>query len=301
MRIAYLILSHKNPEQLRELINQLNDPNVNFFIHIDSKSPISEFHAKTTGCNAHITFSNKRFNGQWGDIGLVLATLELINEAKNCYDFDYYLLLSGMDYPIKSNEEIFRFFETNMGKSFIQYTSLPTEKLNYGGMDRIYGYSYTLLKKRQTYVPYSLKPKFNLKGHILNALLSIYSLPQKSRKNYKHAKTFYYGSQWWMLHKNAVKSILDFLDSNPDYLNFHKYTLIPDEIFFQTILLNHHDSKNLNIINNNYRFMVWEQNCNHPKFLGIEDFDSILHSSDLFARKFEENSEILKSINKMTR
>ena len=38
MKIAYLILCHKNPIQVNMLIDQLTDENVDFYIHVDVKA-----------------------------------------------------------------------------------------------------------------------------------------------------------------------------------------------------------------------------------------------------------------------
>ena len=44
MRIAYVILAHKYPEQLVRLISQLNTNDVSFFLHIDKKADDKFYH-----------------------------------------------------------------------------------------------------------------------------------------------------------------------------------------------------------------------------------------------------------------
>lgn len=41
MQKNYLVLAHKNPDQLYRMITALNDNVSHFFIHIDAKSPIA--------------------------------------------------------------------------------------------------------------------------------------------------------------------------------------------------------------------------------------------------------------------
>ena len=43
MQKNYLVLAHKNPDQLYRMITALNDNVSHFFIHIDAKSPIAPF------------------------------------------------------------------------------------------------------------------------------------------------------------------------------------------------------------------------------------------------------------------
>lgn len=42
-----------------------------------------------------------------------------------------------------------------------------------------------------------------------------------------------------------------------------------------------------NIVNNSLRFIDWERG--KPYTFTIEDYDMLIHSPDLFARKFDEN------------
>ena len=46
MQKNYLILAHKNPQQLTRMIKTLDDGNSKFFIHLDAKTPIEPFTAQ---------------------------------------------------------------------------------------------------------------------------------------------------------------------------------------------------------------------------------------------------------------
>ena len=43
MQLAYLILVHSNPSQLEKLVSKLIHPNIDIYIHIDLKVPMSNF------------------------------------------------------------------------------------------------------------------------------------------------------------------------------------------------------------------------------------------------------------------
>ncbi len=61
------------------------------------------------------------------------------------------------------------------------------------------------------------------------------------KRNYRKALgdlVPYAGSQWWALSRDAVKYILDFVARRRDLVRFYKRSLIPDEMFFQTVLGN---------------------------------------------------------------
>ena len=44
------------------------------------------------------------------------------------------------------------------------------------------------------------------------------------------------GSQWFSLKRRTVKIILDWIIENPLFLKSHKFTFIPDELFFQSVI-----------------------------------------------------------------
>ena len=77
-------------------------------------------------------------------------------------------------------------------------------------------------------------------------------------------------------------------------MEFHRNSLLPDEMFFQTLVL--HLDKNKTTVNDNKRFILWEKGSSHPIDLKVEHFDEIKASSNFFARKFDAKSEILKQL-----
>jgi hypothetical protein len=62
---------------------------------------------------------------------------------------------------------------------------------------------------------------------------------------------------------------------------------IPDEIFFQTVLMNS-PYKN-GIIYDNLRYIIWSPGSRHPATLNIRYFEDFMNSNKLFARKFDTN------------
>ena len=75
MQKNYLVLAHKNPDQLYRMITALNDNVSHFFIHIDAKSPIAPFKEHLQGLPVY--FIDKRECCFWGDFSIVRATIIL--------------------------------------------------------------------------------------------------------------------------------------------------------------------------------------------------------------------------------
>lgn len=298
MNLAYIILTHTAPTHFARLVNRLCHPDDTLFVHIDIKSDINEFKKVVEDLPADIHFVNARENGRWGDIGIVKATLNAMMEiVRHKTDFDHVILLSGTDYPIRPLEQIRNFYFQNKNYSFITYEPLPAKQLNFGGMDRINCYTYNFLGKRETFLPLNWTKHLSLKGKLFNFILGIRTL-FKPKRQFPFDWKPYYGSQWWSMSSEACEFIVKFNTENPDYLKYHTHTQLPDEVFFQSLLLNSYPHQYL-IINNNKRFIEFESDSSHPKTIEMKDLDDLRESDRLFARKFEENSVVLNEIDKI--
>jgi hypothetical protein len=93
----------------------------------------------------------------------------------------------------------------------------------------------------------------------------------------------YAGTQWFTLSARAVDAVSHFVAENPDYVDHYRRVDIPDESFFQTILLN---DRSLRFVNDDKRFTSWPKGP-HPLTLLERDFDDIVTSGNHFARKFD--------------
>jgi Core-2/I-Branching enzyme len=134
--------------------------------------------------------------------------------------------------------------------------------------------------------------------------------------------TPYIGGQWKILSRPCS----EFISSSPEVGKFRDYyenTLIPDESFFQTVLMN--TEYKSHIIKDDKRAIIWipeigpalesrvftESETNaliesgeiklRPKTLTMEDLPYLLASDALFARKFDEtiDGEILDELEKV--
>jgi hypothetical protein len=281
-KMAYAIQCHKNAEQVNKLVNQLSNKDIDFFIHVDKKSNITN--KLTAGKNIYIL--EDRVNVRWSHISQVLGTLKLLEKIHSTKKYDYVHLISAQDFPIKHNEVILEYFKNNFGKQYIQFRKLPND-WPYKGMNRVLVYypSFMFLNK------YTRR----LIG-IYERLIMRYSILQR---RIDKSKNFYGGSSWFSITGDCVEYILEFLRSNPDYLKFFNNTICGDEVFFQTILV---DSKYRDfLVNDNKRYIDWSEGKSSPKILKIEDYTKLENSDKLFARKFDTNidKEILKKLEKI--
>lgn len=281
----YLISAYKNPKQVHRLISTLNTENAFFLLHIDKKFDDQPFRDKLVSLSDKIQYVNRE-KVCWGGFGVVKAAvngLKMINQIK---DYDYVHFMTAQDYPIKSTDKIENFFVEHYGKSFLEYFPLRD---NFK-ISRIQNY-YVGKRRNQNKIHKKMLGYFNRFTNKTGIL----------RRTHPSNLEPFSGEGVWSLHKSAAQYITEYLEENPQFLNFHKYSFAPDEMIFQTILLNT-PNKLLreSLVNLVLYYIDWTKPRPpySPVTFGAEDFEGINNSDKLFARKFdiEYDAKILDMI-----
>ncbi|MEG0576846.1 MAG: beta-1,6-N-acetylglucosaminyltransferase [Bacilli bacterium] len=288
MKIAYLLLAHHNPNQLVRLINKLNNGAASFIIHYDLGSEPKEFNflKGVFKEEKNVYFVDNRKKGYWGDFSIVNATLECIKFLLNeKVDFDYAFLLSGQDFPLKTNSEIHEFISQNNGKEFIHAQKMPTPFWKNGGMDRLEYYHFNSFKKNGITIKkisFKITTKLLIKFRVKRKLPNI---------------EFYGGSQWWCLSSGFINYALEYINANERFADFFKFTNVPDEMFFQTLIMNSPFKDCVSITTLSY--IDWNR-VEKPAIFRETDFDLLISRDHLFARKFDEkiDQEILELLDR---
>lgn len=280
MKIAYLILGHKFPYQVSNLINRLESDDVSFFIHIDKKSIPKVFEFKddileNLNNKDNVFFTKNNIDVRWGGFSFSEAIFALMEEAYNKSYFDYFSLLSVQDYPIKSNKHIYNYLSANMGKSLIEHDHYDDINKKLNRLNRRYFYDYYVKD-------YNKSQLYNLPFRMLTKILP------KRKVNFKP----YFGRVWWFLHKDAVKFILEEYKRSNSIINFLKKSLLPEEILFPTLLINSKLKDSLI----NMRTTEADYSSAHPKIISENDIPSLIKSDAFFARKFEYDLNLFKKI-----
>jgi Core-2/I-Branching enzyme len=265
-QLAYIILCHKDPVQVIELIERLDG--VAYFIHVDKRAKDNVFRPlKDFAVNASNVFLSPRSRCSWGGYGIVQATLDCIETAiKSGIEFDYMFLLSGQDYPIKTNAQIKQFISENMGGEFIETFSLRKQNrwTNQGGffqaMNRVQYWTFHI---RRRAVHLKIKRRFPLGWEP------------------------YGGSQWWCLSSDCIAYVSRFIKENPGFSRYFKNVNIPDETMFQTLISNSPFGARTA---DDVVYVDWENpNPGYPRILNESDFCRLKRSTKLFGRKFDFN------------
>jgi hypothetical protein len=263
-----LIHAHRNLEHLNRLIKAVDYPNFVIYVNLDKKSEIDP---KEISDRAILI--KKRVSVVWGEYSITEETLNSLHQiVEEQFDFSHVVLISGQDYPVKSNEEIDDFFEKNTGKNFMECL---------------------LITETNKYSPYIWRydRKHFPSGRVWERKIhTLWKLTYKffTGKEYKiemiNNYTPYWGSQWWNLTKECVEYVLEKAEDKK-ITTFFTTTWCSDEVFFQVLLMNSFLKDT--IVNDDLRCIDWTNCKNSPRNLNNEDYDKIISSGKLFCRKIE--------------
>ena len=277
MRLAYLILVHNNPRQLNRLIGRLTYDGADFYVHVDEKTDIRPFLPIKKWGNVH--FITKRETIHWAGYSMVQATLNGLNEILATGNpYDNITLMSGQDYPIKSNAEIQEFFAANPGKIFMDTLSVENE------------WREAIPRITQYHMPDLNFPGKHTALRVVNTLIPRRKMPMDLTPVGR--------SQWFSIPLAGAAYITEYMEQHHELARFFKKSWAPDEMIFQTILYGSHYNKDM--VNNNLVYVDWTNGKASPKILTIADAEALGRSTKLFARKFnpEIDPEILDYLDK---
>jgi hypothetical protein len=280
--LAYVVLAHKLPEQVGRLIRRLEHPEDRLFVHIDAKQDIEAFERELSPLveTGRVEWIEPRVKCHWAGPGHLMATLAGAAQAlASGHDFSHLILLTGQDYPIRATAEIRRFFAEQPQKSFISWSrgegyELPDEQRRgnerwhwNGSEDRIVKRHYKLPGRKQ---PVALPNRL---------------LPFVRRRPSPAGLVPSQGLAYWSLSREAIAHCLEYARRHPQLGDYLKRSFAPDENYFQMVLLSSELAPRL--VNEDLRYLNWDGY--HPHTITMADFEPMLASRKLFARKFDSS------------
>lgn len=268
-RIAYSILAYKEPERVARLVNRVQTESDFIRIHFDKmigKRRFTEWRKIVVEkCQKRDIEIVSIFRCKYGSFGQVDANLSAMRSYEE-YNYDYYIELTGDSYPLKPPEVIKK--ELNEKNcALMEFFELPYKGWYQGGLRRLNNRFYFMPRRKYPYVWTFSFPRF--------------------RKGLPCGLKPYGGRGNLCLQKRHVSYILQFAEKNPSVRKFFERVWGPDEIFYQTILLN--SPLNSSVVNESTMYFDYSKGIAHPKNLTKADLEVLKRSGKFFARKFNLN------------
>ncbi|XP_041362874.1 xylosyltransferase 2-like [Gigantopelta aegis] len=287
-RIVFVLtLNGRQIRQVVRLIRTIYHPQHYYFIHVDERQEYmfrELLPLENRLANVHLT--KTRFSTIWGGASLLQAHLTFMKELMTLkeWKWDYYINLSESDYPIKTVGDLTAFLTKYRGLNFLKSHGRDTPRfIQKQGLDQTF---------------------YECDNHLWR--VGPRTLPEGIRIDG--------GSDWICLYREFV----DYLITSKDDLitglkELYKYTLLPAESFFHTVLQNSQFCDK--VVDNNLHLTNWrrKQGCKcqykhivdwcgcSPNDFKTTDLDRLMNYEEkptFFARKFEPivNQEIINSL-----
>ena len=276
MTVAYVVLSHRNPEQVLRLVRTLNEgPGARVLVRHDPRGPsLPKGEIERHGGEAIEDGIEFQWGG-WSQLRLILACLR---EAARRHDPDWVLILSGQDYPLRPLAEI----EAELGASPADGRLGAVREVERRrpppGQDEFFlrcRYLHYTRPRAIARLPGALRPLAYARD--LPPLVGI-------RRPGRPPLRYHASADWLTLGRRALAAALAAAEDGRLMRRFRRVA-VPSESFFATVLLN---DPALTIERDHRRFAPFpHEGAPHPDTLTMRDSDRLLASGADFARKFD--------------
>ena len=286
MAIAYCVLAHKNPEQMRRLLRAVWHPENLYVLHYDKRSPKADQESVARlaeeFAGTRILPSRAVFWGRFSQIAVQLAALKSVVES--AAPWTHFINLTGQDFPLKSQGEILNILSAAADISFVSHFD-PFDGIHWQyPMDRL--------------------SRIHIDSPLLEALLTVPAIGRRVkwalgwsnriptvpllRRRFPADFRYFGGSNHVILSRNAANYIVTDPKARKTVRRL-RWSGHPDESVFQSVLLNSRFSEVT--VNDDRRAVFW-QKCtdSSPQVLTSADFGRLRHARSegkLFARKFD--------------
>ena len=272
VKIAYLVIAYMDPEQLKRLAVRLCRTS-DVFVHINASVDLVPFQQALSGVHGSgkVIFSKDRYRIVWGGYSILKAAFSMMEQAFRQDTYDRFVLLTGLDYPIRSDEEIEAFFFDNAHKEYICADIVRGEQY-----DHLYYHA-------------------SRDHRILHKCFQVYEkILRKSGKKGKRDYVVYNGKEYhlygiapkWALSGECASYLLHFYKNNRGFNRYFQLMHAPDDFYVATVLFNSKFRNSIESRENIFK-IVWLPDDKGAKILDQEDYQELLSDNSLYAKKFQ--------------
>jgi hypothetical protein len=300
VRIQFLVAAHKEPAFLARLCERLLDaPGTAVHVQWDRSHA-----APRLGPHPALEVQTTRRSCEWGNGSQLDALLDTFDRVA-ANPFDWLVVLSGQDYPVRPVHELVDFLGDTDHRLFLELedgsapsSGVPpaTEYL----CDRYY-FQYRWIPQRwwsrmrpQTRrvvgggmqrIARSLAPrgKVRVQRRPDNVFSPGIGTPARSHP-FTDARPCRKGSDWFALSRRVFDDLLVQLDGSADMVGHYRQTYCPNESLFHTLLLPDWEQDNAG---HNLHYLRFIGEGAHPETITSDDWDAVVASRAFFARKFD--------------
>jgi len=255
-------------------------------------------------CPANVRLVRPHVNTRWGDFSCVEATIRALRLLYSGAEGpEWFVFLSGSDYPIKSAGKILADLGAVSCDGHIEHSLVSEGSLAYPpDPDNLQGW------RGEAWLKHCHKTYCSLRVDVpgINRYLRFskrtfwleHPFFTRGRLPFTPEFKCYAGEVWFSANHRSARRIIDFYEQDRRVTAHYRKTLVPEESYLQTVLANTPDLK----LSRNYlRYVDWSRGGSNPKVLTMADLPQLMKSGAHFARKFDESVDaaILAELDKL--
>lgn len=300
MKVAFLVFNHRGPEQLVRLLTTLRAqlPDSPLVVHHDV------FHGELPSAvvepvgNVHLLASGQRV--VWGEFSMVDVLCWSLTWMREHLEFDWVVVLSGQDYPIKPLRGLADDLTANGADAvfgatlidqmpvlkrmimhrryFFRYRPAAAGRLPGGAREVLHRATWPLVQALNILQP--LFRIYRLTSHVP------YRFGWRARnKPFNSEFPCWHAATWCALSRGALEYMLDYVADQPDYVDYYRGTMCADESMLASIVCN---APHLRVAHRHITYTRWDNaRSAHPDTFRAADFNHLLGVQQYFARKFD--------------
>jgi hypothetical protein len=300
VRIQFLVAAHKEPAFVSRLCERLLEaPDVAVQVQWDSARPTPDL-VEHPALEVRPTAAPC----EWGS-GLQLDAMLDSLDSLATRSFDWLVVLSGQDYPVRPITELVSLLEATEHELFFQIEDGPeplpdvTPVSSY--LHDRYSFHYRWIPQRW-WSRMSPSVRRVIGGGMQRAVRvlarggtvrvqrrpnNVFSpgFGRRARTDpFTDARPCRKGSDWFALSRAAFDDLICQVHDSPDLVHHYRRTYCPNESIFHTLLLPRWGSTNAG---HNLHYVRFVGERAHPETMSEEEWDLAVASGAFFARKFD--------------
>ncbi|CDW56549.1 Branch domain containing protein [Trichuris trichiura] len=225
-KIAFLLqFNGRAVRQVKRMLRMIYRPEHIYLVHVDEVATMLAVQ-RLVSDNFHVT--SRRYPTIWGGSSLLDMFLAVMDDLLSLSsNWDYIVNLSESDLPLKSVDKLAILLASSNGTNFLSHAANVSSFIIKQGLDRLFVECENRMWR-----------------------LGTRRMPRRVR--------FQGGSDWFVLHRDFVRFVVREKSSLVSHLReWFRYTLLPAESFFHTVLQNSRFCATSS--SHNLRFVNWKR------------------------------------------
>lgn len=237
MAVTYLVLAHEEPAAVARLVARLQAPGHRVVLHVDSRVALAPFVQALRDFDALILDDGHRRVCHWAGWSIAETMLTLLATAQEQAPADFYVFLSGADYPLRTPQAIESALRSGQPRVAVWREIHPDRRTPLRRRHAVFGRTFNEVAwmNRREQQAFALPVRLLARACVLG--LKALSVLAPLRRAPGGMRIFR-GSQWCALSAAQARAVSDWMQTafGTALRHFFLRSAAPDEMLLPTLL-----------------------------------------------------------------